>query len=363
MPQKRKPRKTDNSSHSDEDEENSVSKEEEEDDVDTKETTTKSKKKKTKKKKSKTIKKKPKKKPAKKKPKSESEEEKSDASESSEEEETEESSDDESESESEESRARRRKKKRRSKKDTTPSIPPLPINGNRYFLMMLVCQFFTVAWLFWAFWIMNSGLNYAVMIALNCVVIALEIFGYRAVIYEKFKDFAGLWRDRKQPAERKMNSIITVTTTNTALMFVMFLIQGVTVITIFFAVPSVVLQTQVWNSVTSMPPANQAIFALLIMFAAFTFYFVWCLTYALLYAVNRGCVLLEANNYDRLIGETYRIALSKHNHNVAVVNNAVAVSIPLPAVPASAIAAGIQRPVPPQQAMIAAASAVPATKR
>ena len=361
MLRKPKPHSTNDSSESD-NEENSIS--EEEDDVEIKDAKAKKIKKKKKpnksKKKKKTKKKIPKKKPDKK---SESEEQKSDASESSdEEEETEESSDDESEaSEEEESRARRRKKKRHHKKDTKPSVPPLPINGNRYFLMMLVCQFFTVAWLFWAFWIMNSGLNYAVMIALNCVVIALEIFGYRAVIYEKFKDFAGLWRDRKQPAERKMNSIITVTTTNTALMFVMFLIQGVTVITIFFAVPSVVLQTQVWNSVTSMPPANQAIFTLLIMFAAFTFYFVWCLTYALLYAVNRGCVLLEANNYDRLIGETYRIALSKHNHNVAVVNNAVKVAIPPTVVPASA--AGIQRTIlPQQQAMIAATVAKQATR-
>ena len=256
----------------------------------------------------------------------ESEEEQSESgSDDSDEENDDESEESESEDESDESDhedskdRKRRKRKQKKKRKGSPSTPPLPISGNHYFLFMVVCQVFTIAFLFWAFWIESSGMNFAVMIALNCVVVALEIFGYRAVIYEKFKDFTSLWQDSKQPAERKMNSIITVTTTNTSLMFVMFLVQAVTVITIFFAIPSIVLDAEVWSFVSQMTAGNKVIFSLLIVCASFTIYAVWCLTYALLFAVNRGCVLLEANNYDRLIGETYRIALKKKIQTTPVV--------------------------------------------
>lgn len=212
------------------------------------------------------------------------------------------------------SKKKQSKRSRRRSKNNVKSRknePPLPVNGNMYFVIMIVCQIVTIALLFGAYWSAEGAGTYVFMIALNCVVVALEIMGYRTVIYEKFKDFTTLWKDRKQPAERKMNSIITVTTTNTALMFVMFLVQGVAVITLFFSIPSLVLQADVWSYVTSMTKGGKVIFSLLLIFALCTFICVWKLTYALLYAVGRGCILLEANNYDRLIGESFRIAFTK----------------------------------------------------
>lgn len=247
-----------------------------------------------------------------------SEEEESDVSNSDEKEAT--SNEDDGDDDDAEQPKKKKSKKKQSKRSRRRSKnnvksrknePPLPVNGNMYFVTMIVCQIVTIALLFGAYWSAEGAGTYVFMIALNCVVVALEIMGYRTVIYEKFKDFTTLWKDRKQPAERKMNSIITVTTTNTALMFVMFLVQGVAVITLFFSIPSLVLQADVWSYVTSMPKGGKVIFSLLLIFALCTFICVWKLTYALLYAVGRGCILLEANNYDRLIGESFRIAFTK----------------------------------------------------
>ena len=205
---------------------------------------------------------------------------------------------------------KKKQKKKQQEEEEKRNLPPLPINGNTYFVLMVIAQFLTVAWLFWAYWSTNGSV-YVFMIALNCVVIAMELMGYRTVIYEKYKDVTTLWNDKKQPAERKMNSIISVTTTNTGLMFVMFLVQATSVITLFFSIPSLVLETDVWSHVNSMPQTSKAIFALLIACAMFINWCDWSLTYALLFAVSRGCVLLEANNYNQLIGDSYKFNLLK----------------------------------------------------
>jgi len=231
-----------------------------------------------------------------------------------------EGSSEEEENDDEEDSGEEKKKASSARKAKRTQPPPLPLNGNAYFFIMLFLIFGTIFMLFWAFWIMNSGTSFVFMIAINFVVVTALIIGYRTVIYDKFKDFAALWYDPAQPIERKMSSIITVTTTNTWLQFVISLVGHIASITLIFSLPSVVIQSDIYAILASMPVQEKIIFSFLLTTCGLTVFFSWALNYALLYAVFRGCVQLEANHFDRLISQRQKRAAGLQAASPPVIN-------------------------------------------